>query len=186
LDDLHGGVQVHAERIRTHVEDHGGELVARERLRLHGPDVAKDERRWRHVSHLVRCSAIAVLSEHRALAAQAKTVAALLRDARELAIDVAGSLGTARHRGDEQRSPELLAEQGDGRIDRVEIELREGVVDELDVFEKRCLGSESHVTCRTELDVIGFPSGNVGHDPGKVSGLRRVCPVEAARPRKPC
>ena len=101
LHQLHRRVQVNAQRVGADLVDQDAHLARRHRARLHHAHVAEDERRRRDVAHAVRLAG-ARAHVHRALAAEAEAVPALLGDARELAVDAPGLVGAARHRRDER------------------------------------------------------------------------------------
>jgi hypothetical protein len=108
LDDLHRRVEVDAHGVGADARGELRERLGGKRARLDRADVAHDERARRDVAHGVR-GALLLDEEHRALAAEAEAVAALLGDLRELEVDLARALRAACHRCDDDRGAERLS-----------------------------------------------------------------------------
>jgi len=79
------------------------------------------------------------------LRADAERDATRLRRTREISIDLRSFGGAAGHPGDHERRGEPLADQLGRQIDVVDGELRQGLMDQLNVLEQR----RAHRLCTT-------------------------------------
>jgi hypothetical protein len=100
------------------------------------PEVGEENDRRREAAHGKRRRP-AGLVLHDALAAEAEGDAALLGDQGQVAIHGEGVVGAARHAGDQQRGAQPFAEELDLDVDLVQGQLRQRIVQQLDLFEER-------------------------------------------------
>ena len=98
---------------------------------------------------------------HRALAAEAEAVAALLGDARELAVDAPRLVRPAGHRRDDERRPQLLAEERHREVYVRERHVGQRVVDEAHLLEQRRARAEADVVLGAEGEVVGLAVADV-------------------------
>ena len=114
------------------------------------------------------------MTDGRSLAAHSHCQSILLGSASEERIDLAGAGMAAGHGGDDDRRCQLVVEEARMQIDLVQVDLGEGLVDEVDVIPAGRDG------CRDgplggDIDVVGFASGNV------VQGFGSHAAQESAR-----
>ena len=166
LHQLHRRVQVNAERVGAHLVDQDAHLAGRHRARLHHADVAEDQRASARRRARGRCPPVPGRTMHRALAAEAEAVAALLGDARELAVDAARLVGAARHRRDDERRAQLLAEERDREVDVRQRHVRQRVVDQAHALEQRRGAAEADVLLGAEGQVVRLALADRRHRRG--------------------
>src|SRR6185369_17881446 len=97
---------------------------------------------------------------HGPLAADAEGDPGLLRDPREIAVDAKRRTRPAGHAGDDERRGEAFSEPARRRVDLVEREIGERVVDELDLLQERRLLRGLDVFTKTEVEMRLLPLGN--------------------------
>ncbi len=135
-----------------------GELLHLERgelRRLHDAQIAEQAHVGRHLADVVGVLRLRPF-EHRALAAEAERVAALVCDLRQLAVDAPGLFAPAGHGRDENGGAERLAEDGHPRIQLAHRKVGECVVHQAHAFEERRAGAEAHVGGGAQGDVVVF------------------------------
>lgn len=161
LDELHGRVHVHTERIRTDCAEHIGDHLGRHFARLHDAYISKQKRVRCVLSDFKRPGRIRSLL-HGALAAQAKAVAVFFRDGCERLVDLGSAFVAASHRRDDDGGFERLAEQLDREVDRIEVDVGQRLMDESNTLEERRALLECHSIGGTEIEVVGFALFDVG------------------------
>ncbi len=88
-------------------------------------------------------------------------IPALLRNRREISIDLPGMVSTPGHTRDQQGRFQALAEHSTTGIHTPELELGQRVVYEVNAVEKGALLPEPHLTASCELQVVRFAAFQV-------------------------
>jgi len=109
LDELHGGVEMNAERVGPDLVDETLDAREAELPSLDDADVPEEEDLRRPLPDLEGPGAVRVPA-HRPLTAKAEPVAAPLRDLRQSLVDLRRAFRAAGHRGDHDGGPEPLPE----------------------------------------------------------------------------
>ena len=124
-------------------------------VELDGSDIGKQKKIGRHVADAEGGGGFGALDAG-ALAAQAHGQAVALRGFGKGAVDGAGFVGAACHGADENGGREAFAEDRDGQVDVVQVQLGQGLVNEGVAFEAGGERGEADVLFQVDADVVCF------------------------------
>ena len=124
------------------------------RHQLRRAEVREDERDAVILHDRVRRGELRLL-QRGALRSDAHRDPDLGRGLREVRIDLFPHAESPGHRGDDEGRPELLAEELHAQIDRVQVDLREGIVHEADVVP--IVVFRGDVLLQDDVDVLRLP-----------------------------